>query len=251
MNSSVCHKFKKMKFFLKKSRTVELKIWHYQNQEVVSVFSIYKHTLPLYKLHKVLILDWSSMIIFKLFTPLCITGYFYEVLSDCTQLHICALTSVNTIKIFKNECVMSVNLSVPFCSLISVRHIIYAWGLFSSSSCSRATGWYYPRPHIFWVFTACLCMYVCMYVCQVSLNRDLACVKTSAYTEQTQTQRKFRQTFIPWVEFEPIIPLSKEEKTGHTLMYFFRSWFYNLLDFLGIYSPHRARVWCQCNCHVG
>jgi len=135
------------------------------------------------------------MIIFRLVILLCITGYFYEVLIDAIQLHICALTSVNTIKIFKNECVMSVNLSLPFCSLISVRHIIYAQGVFCSSSCSHATGWYCPRPHITWVCEACLCMYVW----QVSFNRDLACVKTSTYTGQTETQRKFKQTFIPWV----------------------------------------------------
>jgi len=101
-------------------------------------------------------------------------------------------------------------------------------------------------------FFGCLqLVYVCMYVWQVSINRDMACVKTSAYTEQTQTQRKFRQTFIPWVEFELIIPLSEEEKTGHTLTYFFHSWVYHLLDFSGMYSPHRERVWHQCNCHIG
>jgi hypothetical protein len=153
------------------------------------------------------------MIIFKLFILLCFTGYFYEVLSNHTQLHICALTSVNTIKIFKNVCIMSVNLSLPFCSLISVRHIICAQGIICSSSCSHATGQYYPRPHIIWVFKDCLCMYVW----HVFFNRNLACVKASTYTGQTQTQRKFRHTFIPWVEFGPIIPMSKEEKMGYTL----------------------------------
>ena len=148
----------------------------------------------------VLILVWSSMTIFKLFILLCITGYFYEVLSACTQLHICALTSVNKIKIFKNECVMSVNLSLSFYSLISVRHFIYAWGILCSSSCSHATGQYYPRPRIIWVFKTCLYMYVW----QISFNRDLTCVKDSTYTGQTQTQRKFRHTFIPWVEFGPV-----------------------------------------------
>jgi hypothetical protein len=40
-------------------------------------------------------------------------------------------------------------------------------------------------------------VYICMYVWQISFNRDLACVKDSTYTGQTQTQRKFRHTFIP------------------------------------------------------
>ena len=96
------------------------------------VYSVYKDTHYHYK--SCIILDWSSIIIFKLFILLCFTGYFYEVLSNCTQLHIYALTSVNTIKIFKNVCIMSVNLSLPFCSLISVRHIICAQGIFCSSS---------------------------------------------------------------------------------------------------------------------
>lgn len=121
---------------------------------------------------------------------MCITGYFYDVLSDCIQLHICALTSVNTIKIFKNECVLSVNLSLPLYSLISVTHIIYAWGLFSSSSCSHATGWYYPRLHIFWVFTACLCMYVCMaglHQQGYGLCQDLSLHRTNTNTKKIQT----------------------------------------------------------------
>lgn len=38
---------------------------------------------------------------------------------------------------------------------------------------------------------------------------------------------------------------------GHTSTYFFLSWFYHLLDSSGIYFSQRARVWCQCTCHIG
>jgi hypothetical protein len=119
----------------------------------------------------------------------------------------CALTCVNTIKILKNECIMSVNLSLPFYSLISVRYSIHVQGIFGSSSCSHATDWHSSRPHTIWVFKAYLCMYV-------------RCPSKGIWLQPTQdkqkTQRKSRHTFILWVGFEPIIPVSKEEKMGHT-----------------------------------
>lgn len=37
---------------------------------------------------------------------------------------------------------------------------------------------------------------------------DLAWVKASTYTGQTQIRRKFRHTFTPGVGLEPVIPMS-------------------------------------------